>query len=314
MSNLKIALIPIFVIIITFSLLGLMKMLDFEEQIVGGGRALNPYFIEKSFFESDFSKSRTMFLLGSSQVAASNVTQINNMINDQSISVYNLGKAGDKPAKRIQQLQDIISSNPEIVFYGISYRDFKFPYDYVVPIVPSAEQINSCSLEEYFISNPELLTRYFLKNIDSKNYGVISKTYMKNTPFYDYKPIPIPDILEIDEESIENKTWFKHCNMSENISAINTIISELQSNEIKVVIFTTPLHKLYIESLSDSQKEQFNKLLKDLTEKYDIEIYELEEKYSKLNVWQDPGHISYHENITIYNEGIASMIIKESGL
>ena len=137
---------------------------------------------------------------------------------------------------------------------------------------------------------------------------------MKNTPFYDYRPISIPDILEIDEKSIENRTWFKHCNMSENISAINTIISELQSNEIKVVIFTTPLHKLYIESLSDSQKEQFNKLLKDLTKKYNIEIYKFEEKYSELNVWQDPGHISYYENITIYNEGIASMIIKESGL
>ncbi len=313
MANLKIALIPIFVIIITFSLLGFMKVLNFDAQIVGGGQASNPYFTEKSFFESDFSKSRTMFLLGSSQIASSNVTQVNDMINDQNISVYNLGKAGDVPTKRIKQLDDIISSNPEIVFYGISYRDFKFPYDYVVPIVPSAEQINSCWLEEYFISNPELLTRYFLKNLGSENHGIMSKKYMKNTPFYDYKPISIPDILEIDEKSIENRTWFKHCNMSENISAINTIISELQSNKIKVVIFTTPLHKLYIESLSDSQKEQFNKLLKDLTKKYNIEIYKFEEKYSELNVWQDPGHISYYENITIYNEGIASMIIKKSG-
>lgn len=312
MSNVKIALIPIIVIIIAFSLLGFLKLLDFEDRIIGGGQVSNPYYLEKSFFESDFSESRTMFLLGSSQVAASNVTQVNDIIKNKDISVYNLAKAGNTPTKRIQEVNDIISLNPEIIFYGISYRDFKFPFDYVESILPSAEQINSCSLEEFFISNPELLTRYFLKTISNERDGIILKTYMKNTPFYDYKPVSIPNSLKIDEESIENKKWVKHCHMSENTLAINSIISKLQSNNIKVVIFTTPLDKFYLKSLSNSQKDQFKELLEGLTEKYGIEIYEFEEKYSELNVWKDPNHVSYHESVTIYNEDIASMIIKES--
>ena len=313
MSNFKIALIPILVIIITFSLLGFFQILDLESQLIGGGHMLNPHFIETPFFENDFSKSRTIFLLGSSRVASSNVTQVNDLISNKNISIYNLATSGDTPSKRIDQLNDIISSNPEIVFYGISYRDFKFPYNYNISYIPTSEQINSCFLEEYFISNPELLMRYFLKSIGSKDLGILSKTYMKNTPFYDYKPVLIPN----DSKFIQNdsvKTWVKHCNMHENISSINTIISEFQSNNIKVVIFTTPLHELYLKSISDSQKEQFDKMLSNLSVKYNVEIYKFEEKYSELNIWQSPDHISYHKSITKYNEDIASMIIKESEL
>ena len=100
--------------------------------------------------------------------------------------------------------------------------------------------------------------------------------------------------------------------MYENISALNKIISELQNNDIKIVLFTTPLHKFYLDSLSNYQKELFNEILDNLTKKQGVRIYELEDKYSELDMWRDHLHISIHESVTKYNEDIASIIIKES--
>jgi len=83
---------------------------------------------KKNFFSSNFPEQQTIFLLGSSHMGIINVTRVNDMMVDDNITVYNLAEPGNSPSVRIKQLEQIISAKPEIVFYGLSYRDFQFPY------------------------------------------------------------------------------------------------------------------------------------------------------------------------------------------
>ncbi len=317
-ANIKIITIPLLALIITFILLSAI------ENSIGSKLHENTsykntidQFTKKDFFLNDFTEKRTMFLLGSSQVQFINVTQVNNLINNDDILVYNLAITSDVPVNRIEQLEKIISANPEIVFYGISYRDFQIPYD-DDGLLPSVKQINLCSLQSYFPSNPQLLTTNILQEIIPKQFLISKETpyLVKNTPFAIYSQnISEPIKLEPDERLLSiTKSWKNNCVTSQNTDALNTMIFELQKNNIKIVIFTAPLHKFYLDSLSDYQKEQFDKVLESLTKQHGIKIYEFEENYSELNMWRDHLHISFHESVTKYNKDIASMIIKESEL
>jgi len=314
-TNIKIITIPLLALIITFILLSAI------ENSIGSKLHENTQykntidqFTKKDFFLNDFTEKRTMFLLGSSQVQFINVTQVNNLINNDDILVYNLAITSDVPVNRIEQLEKIISANPEIVFYGISYRDFQIPYD--DELLPSMKQINLCSIQSNFPTNPKFITINFMQKITPKEFLVSKEkpNLIKNTPFAEYVTnIPQPINL-VDDERIPaiTQSWNNNCVMYENISALNTMISELQNNNIKIVIFTTPLHKFYLDSLSNYQKELFNEILDNLTKKQGVRIYELEDKYSELDMWRDHMHISIHESVTKYNEDIASIIIKES--
>lgn len=52
-------------------------------------------------------------------------------------------------------------------------------------------------------------------------------------------------------------------------------------------------------------------MLDELEEKHGIQIYEFEEKYTELDIWGNIEHVSYHQNVTIFNEDTAKMIITE---
>ena len=80
-----------------------------------------------AFYHQDFDASeKKLFLVGSSDVAQINEVFIQNFIFDSksNYKIYNLGYGEDKPAKRLAYINDIISAKPEIVVYGISFRDF----------------------------------------------------------------------------------------------------------------------------------------------------------------------------------------------
>jgi hypothetical protein len=306
--------VTLLTLIITFSVLVILEnIVGTELQKTMKHDNTIDQFTGKDFFLNNFSEKRTMFLLGSSQVQFINIAQVNNLI-DEDILIYNLAITSDTPVDRINQLEKIISVTPEIIFYGISYRDFQIPYQ--EDVFPSIKKIKLCSLSSYFPSNPKLLTIDLIQKVAPKEIlkEKEEQHIFENAPFVEYNTdITIPRDLEYDKrlEAITQE-WKDECILYQNIFALNSIISELQKNDIKIVIFTTPLHKFYLESLSDYQKNKLDELLKELSKKYDIKIYEFEEKYSELNMWRDHMHISFHESVTKYNEDIASMIIKES--
>ncbi len=49
----------------------------------------------------------------------------------------------------------------------------------------------------------------------------------------------------------------------------------------------------------------------NLSKKYNLEVYSLENKYNKLNIWSSANHVAHNPNSMIYSEDIANMILKE---
>ena len=77
------------------------------------------------------------------------------------------------------------------------------------------------------------------------------------------------------------------------------------------MIFTTPLNKLYLDELSESTEKSLKYILNDISEKYGITIYEFEERYSDLNIWNNVDHIAYNNKSLIFSDEIAEMVLQE---
>lgn len=326
--NTKIGIGAIMALIITFSVLAIAKNTlenDFKKMdaIISNENDDASFLTNEEFFATDFSNQRTVFLLGSSHVGHINVTKVSDLISlNDSITIYNLATGSDTPVERIKSIDQIISAKPEIVFYGISYRDFSFPYqNTAVRILPDPQQIIFSQIESYFDdvfpSNPQWLTRNILNKIlkttHEKESEQQSEKFMElNTPFYEYyKNTTIAEDFDLKKLTTSAMTWNDANTKDRNIHAINEIISKFHKHKVKVVLFTTPLHEYYLKSLSNSQKNQFSLLKNELTENHGIKIYEFEEKYHGLDIWSDLSHVSYHRNVTAYNIDIAKMISAE---
>ena len=87
------------------------------------------------------------------------------------------------------------------------------------------------------------------------------------------------------------------------------IISELQEEEIKVIIFKTPMPKSYLENLPKSTIEKYNAILDEISNEFNVKIYDFSEKYMELPIWMDLTHVAYNDRSSIYSEDIAKMIL-----
>lgn len=217
---------------------------------------------------------------------------------------------GDTPEKRLKELDQIIANKPEIIFYGISYRDFSFPYVNKDVILPDPQFFILDSIYPNFYdivpSNPQLITKTvinkIIRNPEEPHFEMSE----------DNKKRKLATDDELRKSKVENILWNNVATPYKNIDALHQIIEQLHDHEIKIVIFTTPLHKYYLDSLSDNQKKNFSILLNDLEKKYGLNIYHFEEKYAELNMWDDLSHISPNENVTAWNNDIAEMIMMET--
>lgn len=268
-------------------------------------------FTNEDFFSSDFSHNRTAFLVGSSHIQNLDIRKINNLIqSDDLVTVYNFERGGDTPEKRLKELDQIIANKPEIIFYGISYRDFSFPYVNKDVILPDPQFFILDSIYPNFYdivpSNPQLITKTVLtkiiRNPEEPHFEMSE----------DNKKRKLATDDELRKSKVENTLWNNVATPYKNIDALHQIIEQLHDHEIKIIIFTTPLHKYYLDSLSDNQKKNFSTLLNDLEKQYGLNIYHFEEKYTELNMWDDISHISPNENVTAFNNDIAEMIMMET--
>lgn len=319
-TNIKIGVITITVLLITFSMLIIIEQTlvkNFAHENIKNSiiNEKENFLKTNEFYEQEFSKKQPIFFIGSSHVGRINIMQVNNSeLLKNSVEIFNLAKEADTPFKRLNELEQIISVHPDIVFYGISYREFSFPQqNEQTSILPESINKDSCNTwintDGIVPSNPKAITFQILKKFmgEIKNY----KT-MPNTPFVIY---PVDPIIKLDEE-LKKETpltkWNDPIETKKNICAIKKIISELEKNEIKVVIFTTPLHQYYLDLLTKNQKNSFLQLQKELKQQFKITIYSFENKYKESDMWEDLTHVSTNKNVTIFNDDIIEMVTLES--
>lgn len=275
-----------------------------------------------SFFYQKFDpKNKKILLLGSSHTGQINSTLLQDNISkiDENVIIYNLAYNGDNPKKRVEQLKQITSLQPSLIFYGISYRDFGS-----IDIKQNSSlEINnflSNSLDQIFKINrinPKLITLEAIRNIFSST-DIFppegNRIYIENQPFFSYDRSQM--IIVSDEELQKQKIITQIPNIekkdsNDQFQYFKKFLQEMENEKIEVVIFTTPVHRYYLENIPEKDKKEFQLILNEIGEEGNLKIYEFTDKYADLQIWYNLSHVSYNKKAMIYSEGVSEMIISE---
>lgn len=278
--------------------------------------------LQEEFYSKDFSKNYTVFIIGSSQVGSINATYVNQIVKDikNDVIVYNLAVVGDKPEIRMHTLEKILSVKPDLIFYGISSRDFGYP---VIEdsILPEPKLLVNKILEDknsdFFLQNPKIKTLEVIKSVLSK-IGIFSNNaeltdFNENTPFFKYsEELAETNILnDLGGESTIPQKWNSEFSSNRDWQQFTKIIESTQQKKIKLVLFTTPQSKLFFDTLSQEQEESFELILQELKNRYNIKIYDLTHKYEYMNIWNDLTHVAFNRDGIIFSDDISRFILNE---
>ena len=281
-----------------------------------------PSLFNYEFFTQEFEPDKKIILLlGSSNVGQLNVAKINEMVSSQhtDYEIFNLAYNADTPKIRFNSIEETISLKPEYVFYGVSFIDFRSPTEKenIFDIKFSFAQLLPNNTIEKF--NPKFNTIEKIKEtfVSTDLFPPPRKFFsVPNTPFFEYNE-DSTTILTEDELKRGlplSGVYASEINLTDDhqeVQHFEKIISEFQKNNIKVVIFTTPVHNLYYNALSDSVKDDFNKLLEKVSNDYDVEIYDFSNEFGDMDIYWDLIHVSYNEKSLVYSETAAKIILKE---
>jgi hypothetical protein len=314
--NLKIVLAVCIAFIITFG--SLYLTINFSE-------SSERIDYKKEFFSNQLTADKNkILLLGSSHIGHLNMTHITNEIIEKKLDfiVYNLADNGDTPEIRHSDLEEIINLEPKLVFYGISYRDFNQLTKSEDPQTTNFDikkSIEKSIPEELKSINPQLLTRKAIRTVLDDSKIIEKPTYEikpPNTPFFALGELQTKIISENELKRqllivLPEPSKIQINLENENIKKFYNIIEKLHENKIKVVIFTTPIHEIYLNEISDAAINTFNDMKKEISEKNNIKIYDFEKRYSELEIWNNLDHIAYNKKSKIFTHEITEMILEE---
>ena len=292
---------------------------------------------EDNFYSQDFDPDKKkLFMFGSSLIARINHTYIEDYLlnHDQDFDVYNLARQLDLPESRIKHLENIILSKPDLVVYGIGFRDLI--HDGMAPIritppgvIPTTQfdkpQWKLLSLDFSYdeflmdnfpvidignLKNPKFVSLKILEMLQEGEPKMIAKYFHPKHPFTGQASQPI-----LTEEQMEYKYRNIKSNVlldpnGQNALALKKIVSELKSNDIEVMILVVPQHRIYLDLIQDVDMELFFSLKKELSNENCVKIIDMHDKYSDLNIWNDFVHIDFNVKSTIYYEDLSREILE----
>ena len=261
-----------------------------------------------------------IFIVGSSNVYAINATSINEQLSNEQKNylVYNLADQGDNPTRRLNSIDNIISHKPDFVLYGVGLWDFQKPISHfqshsVIDFLLEPrnffkylfEDVTDLSLGEQIPSSPKdrslTLLKYLLRGPDQHYH-----------PFIKFLPTPINSYEKIIEDfGIPKSNGLDVTKQSKKIIALNQILHKFQKNDIKVILFSNPRHKLVTNSIQNKDMENFQKMLNNISNEFGIPVYFLHDKYADLEIWRETLHIAIHPDAQIYTDDILKIILKE---
>ena len=269
----------------------------------------------------DSSKGK-IFIVGSSNINAIDATSINEQLSNEQKNylVYNLADQGDNPIRRAGSIDNIISHKPEFVLYGVGLWDFQKPISH----------LQSHSASDFLLQPGDFFKSLFQDNIDLYGYGpgkifispkdrsLTSVKYILRGPDQPYHPFirfdPTP--IHSNEKLVEVFGWPENNGLdvteeNKKIIALNQIIHKLQKNDIKVILFSYP-HSKALYTFEPQDLKDFQRMLNNKSNEFDIPIYSLHEKYVDLEIWRETLHVAIHPDAQIYTDDILKIILKET--
>lgn len=289
--------------------------------------------LKENFFANEFDPGKKhVFILGASSVAHLNSSYINQFIQDPEILVYNLAVPADRPAERLQTIDKLASAKPALVVYGLSFRDFTPPYspdefrksEKPSSILPDPHDFFESVLTPKLVEpefmkfkSPKFVTLSIVRDFlgDSKE-RPLRGNLTEDTPFFDFDKLQRRTIsnetqikIKIQNQSKYHPIGLPDSNIQ--ILSLKKIINVLKDNDIKMVVYTTPYHPIFLELDSGNDHLLFESIMEDISDVYDLKIYYLHDKYTDLDIWYDASHITMHEIGNIHDEDVANLILNE---
>jgi hypothetical protein len=302
---------------------------------------------EISFYSQFPDNKKNIFIIGSSHLMALNSTYMNNIISEKNsdYKIYNLAKGSDSPKHRIDSLDLIISSNPEIIFYGIGYRDFlKFTdtstagfRSYSAPSDTFFEPklfienhilkiLGYYTLDFDFLENPKRKTIEFIKNSFSGSTDL--KNQKKQFEKLSYLPLWQYEIIdnestahfEIKNQSEINKRYsdlstdvlIGEKNTDRNIQSLRFMIEKFSENEIRVILCITPYNNVLFHTTSAEERLPFSLIMDEISREFDISMYSFLDKYKDENIWHNFDHIALNKEKYLFENDFIELILMET--
>ena len=171
-------------------------------------------------------------------------------------------------------------------------------------------------IESENLKSPQIIMRYFIHSMFKEGDEKYKSTEMFSTstkPFYAYNPNQkiIQEDHILKEMIKENPFKLDSQNKNKQIISLKQMLLKLKENNVKVILFTTPHTKYYINSLEESNRQDFDLILKNISDEIIVPIYNFHNKYNDENIWYDNQHIVFGGADIMYNQDIGKMIQHE---
>ncbi|NDF27732.1 MAG: hypothetical protein EB153_09340, partial [Nitrosopumilaceae archaeon] len=267
-------------------------------------------------------KNPYVFIFGASYAYPINSTHVAEYLekNNLNYDVYNLADMSDTPTHRIKNLEHIISLKPKVVLYCVSITDFAKSVHTELKDQKKDELADTLSLKQGITKIISSITSSNTigtwptspkeRTILSLKYAIRGPEYPHN-PFINFNTIPITDEKTFASKYKVEFGGVDTSPQNKQRIALEKIISELKKNNIKVILFTSPHHRVFIDGVGSSGIETFESLMRDISDENDVDVYFLHDKYKDMNIWRDPHHIAVNTKSIIYSDDIGDILAKE---
>jgi|APSaa5957512535_1039671.scaffolds.fasta_scaffold21639_2 hypothetical protein len=291
--------------------------------------------LEIEFYEDKVPpKERNIFILGSSMVGRINATFVNQVFleNNVDYKVYNLGKSRDLPTERLKVIDYMIEAKPEIVMYGLGFRDFGHQSILRSNMETSVRSLNcdqlsaknplpspkdllplDIILENYYeelspLTDPKQTTINTIRDV----FSLTDPKKLNNNPYQPFYAAHPGNSEAISEHELQQRLENTCVYALEEVGhvqkiTLDKILNKLNQNDITTVLFIVPQDKFYLNMLTNDEKINFELTLKELSDKHSIPLYSLLDNYHEMEIWSGMNHIAMNQSASIYSRDIAMM-------
>lgn len=285
--------------------------------------------LQYAFYSQHFNDTKKIIILGSSQTARVDATYMKTQLDTIGLNytVYNLSSPGDVPTDRIWSLEKIFSMKPDIIVYGIGPRDLEKPVSLNSSYTKPASQLSDLHDEisrflfiekrmpycTNFLKSPKVASLEIFRVFNRENPESEKKISEKDLPLFKY-PQDWRIIKSYEELKIDSSIAPSYRGLdpeSKNIIALEYIIQESQRHHVKILLYSTPQHELFLNKISDPDKQKFHSILQSFHDEFNIGVYFFDNRYSNLQIWSDTTHIAKNDKALVYTDDILKVILKE---